>query len=75
MKRSRSFYQGRKHHIIIQRMCDCQNLALVANGKLELQETMEEWNGLFTKHGLKMNLEKTGVLHIGHQREELDIEL
>ena len=36
---------------------------------------MEEWNGLFTKHGLKLNLEKTEVLHTGHQREELDIEL
>ena len=47
----------------------------MANGKQELQETMEEWNGLFTKHGLKLNLEKTEVLHIGHQREELDIEL
>ena len=33
---------------------------------------MEEWNGLFTKHGLKLNLEKTEVLHIGHQREELE---
>ena len=33
------------------------------------------WNGLFTKHGLQLNLEKTEVLHIGHQREELDIEL
>ena len=29
------------------------DLALVANGKLELQVTMEEWNGLFTRHGLK----------------------
>ena len=36
---------------------------------------MEEWNGLFIKHGLKLNLEKTEMLHIGHQREELDIEL
>ena len=52
-----------------------EDLALVANGKQELQETMEEWNGLVTKHGLKLNLEKTEVLHIGHQREELDIEL
>ena len=51
------------------------DLALVANGKHELQETMEEWNGLFIKHGLKLNLEKTEVLHIGHQREELEIEL
>ena len=51
------------------------DLALVANGKQELQETMEERIGLFTIHGLKLNLEKTEVLHIGHQREELDIEL
>ena len=51
------------------------DLALVANGKHELQEIMEEWNGLFTRHGLKLNLEKTEALHIGHQREELDIEL
>ena len=51
------------------------DLALVGNCKQELQETLEEWNGLFTRHGLKINLEKTEVLHIGHQREELDIEL
>ena len=50
-------------------------LSLVAKGKQELQEILEEWNGLFTRHGLKLNLEKTEVLHIGHQREELDIEL
>ena len=29
----------------------------------------------YTRHGLKNNLEKTEVRHIGHQREELDIEL
>ena len=51
------------------------DLALVANGKQELQETLEEWNGLFTRHGLKINVDKTEVLHIGLQREELDIEL
>ena len=39
------------------------DMALVANGK---QETPKEWNGLFTRHGLKINLEKTEVLHIGH---------
>ena len=45
------------------------------NGKQELQETLEEWNGLFTRNRLKINLGKTEVLHIGHQKEELDIEL
>ena len=51
------------------------DLALLTTGNQELQETMEEWNVLFIKHGLKLNLEKTEVLHIGHHREELDIEL
>ena len=56
--------------------CDARNyislivhLALVANGKHELQETLDEWNGLFTRHGLKLRIEKTEVLHIGHHRE------
>ena len=43
--------------------------------KQELNDTLEEWNGLFTRHGLNINLEKTEVLHVGHQREELDIEM
>ena len=51
------------------------DMALVANGKQELQETLEEWNGLFTRHWLKINVEKTEVLHREHQREELGIEL
>ena len=51
------------------------DLALGPNGKQELQETLEGWNRLFTRHRLKINLEKTEVLHIGRQREELDIEM
>ena len=50
-----------------------EHMALVANGKQ--QETLEEWNSLFTRYGLKMCQEKTEVLHIGHQREQLDIKL
>ena len=50
-------------------------LALVANDKQELQEILEEWNGLFTRHGLKLNLETTEVMHISHLREDLGIEL
>ena len=34
------------------------DLALVTNGKQELHDTMEEWNGLFIKRGLKLNREK-----------------
>ena len=47
----------------------------MANGKHELKEILDGWNELFTRHGLKINLGKTEVLHIGHQREELAIEL
>ena len=50
------------------------DLALVVNGKQELQESLEEWNGLFTRHGLKIKQED-GSAHIGHHREELDTEL
>ena len=35
----------------------------MVNGKQELQETLEEWNGLFTRRGLKLNLENTEVMH------------
>ena len=59
----------------MEKLLYADDLALVANGKQELQEILEERNGLFTKHGLKLYLEKMEVLHIGHQREELDIEL
>ena len=45
------------------------DLALVANGNQELQKSFQEWNGL------KINLEKTEVLHMGYQMAELDIEL
>ena len=42
------------------------DLALVANDKRELHETMKEWNCLFTRHGLEHNLENTEVLRTGH---------
>ena len=47
----------------------------MANGKQQLQETLEEWNALLTRYGLQISLEKTEMLHIGHQREQLDIKL
>ena len=31
--------------------------------------------GVFEKHGLRMSLEKTEVVWVGHQREELNIRL
>ena len=51
---------------VTKKLLYADDLALVANGKQELQETMEEWNGLFARHRLKINLEKMEVMHIGH---------
>ena len=49
--------------------------AIIAESKQDLQEVLEEWNGVFEKHGLRMSLEKTEVMWVGHQREELNIRL
>ena len=59
----------------VRKLVYVDGLALVANDKQELLDTLEEWNGMCTRHWLKINLKETDVLHIGHQREELDIEL
>ena len=34
------------------------DLALVTNGKQELHDTLDEWNGLFTRYGVKLSLER-----------------
>ena len=36
---------------------------------------LEEWKGVFEKHGLRLRLEKTEVMWVGHQRDELNIRL
>ena len=51
------------------------DLVIVAEHREELQGALEEWNEMFKKHGLKMNLDKTVVMWVGKQREELNIML
>ena len=48
---------------------------IVAEHREELQGALEEWNGMFKKHGLKMNIDKTEVMWVGKHREELNIRL
>ena len=48
---------------------------MTADNKQELHEELEEWKGVFKKHGLKMSREKTEVMWVGHQREDLNISL
>ena len=51
------------------------DLVIVAEHREELQGALEEWNVMFKKHGLKMNLDQTEVMWVGKQREELNIRL
>ena len=51
------------------------DLAIITESKQDLQEVLDEWKGVFKKHGLRMSLEKTEVMWVGHQKEELNIRL
>ena len=48
------------------------DLVIVAEHREELQGALEEWNDMY---GLKMNLDKTEVMRVGKQRDELNIRL
>ena len=51
------------------------DLVIVAEHREELQGALDEWNDMFKKHGLKMSLDKTEVMWVGKQRDELHIML
>ena len=51
------------------------DLAIVAEDKDELNESLEVWKEALKEHGLRVNLEKTEVLSIGTHREQLNIKL
>ena len=51
------------------------DLVIVAEHREEWQGVLEEWNDMFMKHGLKMNIEKTEVMWVGKPGEELKIRL
>ena len=53
----------------MEKLLYADDLALVVNVKQALQKTRKEWNGLFTRHGLTINLEKTEVQHIDRSPE------
>ncbi|KAI0227180.1 Solute carrier family 23 member 2 [Lamellibrachia satsuma] len=45
------------------------------SGNIGVIGLTKEWKGVFEKHGLRMSLEETEVMWVGHQREELNIRL
>ena len=60
---------------ILRKMMYADDLAIIAESKQELQEVLEEWKGVFEKHGLRMSLEKTELMWVEHRRDELNIKL
>ena len=60
---------------VLGKMMYADDLAILEESKQELQEVLVEWKRVFKKHELRMSLEKTDVMWIGHQREELNTRL
>ena len=59
----------------LRKIMHADDLVIVAEHREELQGALEEWNDMCKKHGLNMNLDKTEVMWVGKQREELNIRL
>ena len=57
------------------KLIDADDLAVVANSEADLQEQWVEWKEIFGRHGLRVSLEKTEVLWVGQQNNDLDIGL
>ena len=51
------------------------DLVIIEECKQELHEVLEEWKEVFKKHRLRNSLEKTEMMWVGDQREELNIRL
>ena len=60
---------------ILRKLIYADDLAVVADSEADLQERLVEWKKIFSKHGLRVSLEKTEVLWVGHQTKDLDISL
>ena len=60
---------------VLRKMLYANYLAMIADSKQELQEVLEEWKGVFKKHGLRMRREKTEVMWLEYQRDNLNISL
>ena len=52
---------------VLNKIMYADDLVIVAEHREELQGALEEWNEMFKKHGLKMNLDTTEVTWVGKQ--------
>ena len=56
---------------ILRKLLYAYSLAVVADGEANLLEQLIEWKDIFSRHGLRVRLEKTEVMWVGHRRKEL----
>ena len=54
----------------LQKLLYAYGLSVVADGEATLQEQVTEWKDIFSRHGLRVRLEKTGVMWVGHRKKE-----
>ena len=51
---------------VVEVIC-ADDLAVVADREAHIQERLVDWKEIFGVHGLRVSLEKTEVLWVGHQ--------
>ena len=57
---------------IIGKILYADYLAVVADGKADLQEQVIDWKGYFSRHGLRTSVEKTTTMWVGQKKKELE---
>ena len=57
--------------VILQKLLYAAGLAVVADGEANLQEQLNEWKDIFSRHGLRVRLVKTEVMWVGFRKKEL----
>ena len=58
---------------ILRKLLYAYGLVAVADGEAALQEQLIEWKDIFSRHGLRVRLEKTEVMWVGHRRKKTGI--
>ena len=56
---------------VLRKLLYADDLAVVTDREADLQEQLVNWEEIFGKHGLRVSLEKTGVIWVGQQKKIL----
>ena len=54
---------------VLRKLLYADDLAVVVDGEADLQEQLIEWKDSFSRHGLRVRLEKTEVMWVGHRKK------